>query len=125
MNAIARFREIVADARAAFGPFSGAPEIVPFGAALVKLIRAHPAEREAFEREFMVTTQQAPSELVEFCMHALRWESLRVHFEHCRREAVARNDWNSEPYYRHVSEAFSDEWPDAEDFYASYFRAST
>jgi hypothetical protein len=125
VDAITRFREIIANGKAAFGPFSGAPEVVPFGAALVDLIRSFPAEREAFEREFKENVQGAPSELVEFCMHALRWESLRVHFEQCRQEAVSRSDWNSEPYYRHVLEAFDDEWPDAEDFYASYFRAGT
>jgi len=122
MNPITQFREIVAAAGKAFRPESGAPEIIPFGAALVELVRANPREREAFEREFMESTAVAPPELLEFCMHALRWESLRTVFRERQDAAIARNDWRSEPYYRHLLEAFDDEWEDATDFYAEYFR---
>jgi hypothetical protein len=125
MDTLSQFRKIVADASAAFGSAAGAPEIIPFGAALVDLVRAFPAEREAFEREFIANTRVAPPELMEFCMHALRWESLRQYFSNCQRKAISENDWRIELYFRHILEAFENEWADAEDFYASYFRSCT
>lgn len=54
-------------------------------------------------------------------MHALRWPNVRKEYEARCRAAVARNDWRTEPVYRHYLEAFEPDWEDATDFYASYF----
>jgi hypothetical protein len=122
---IERFRELVLAAAKAFLPESGADEIVPFGAALVELVRSNPSEQQHFEREFIASSEIAPPELLEFCMHALRWEPLRAHFVSQHRSAIERNDWRAEPYYRHLTEAFEDDWEDARTFYASYFYPAT
>lgn len=76
-----------------------------------------------FEAEFVASEGIAPLELLEFCMHALRWESLHTHFQNQQEAALARNDCRAEPYYRGILESFSDNWEDADDFYALYFRS--
>jgi hypothetical protein len=123
MNSVLRLRELVAAAAAAFRPDSGAPEIIPFGAAIVELMRANPRDREALEREFIASIGTAPPELIEFCVHGLRWQSLRSYFHAQQRQAVERNNWRAEPYFRSVLEAFDEGWEDARDFYASYLNA--
>ena len=122
MTAVDKFREIAAQAIAQDRVDSSAPDIIPFGAAMVELAQTHPADQSAFEAEFIALTKKAPPELLEFCMHALRWESLRSYFQERQKDAIATNDWRAEPFYRHLVEAFDDNWPDAADFYASYFR---
>ena len=49
----------------------------------------------------------APSEFVEICMHALRWPAVREEFQKMQREAIDRNDWCSEPVYRHYLEGMA------------------
>jgi hypothetical protein len=123
MEPLREFREIVSTAAREFGPASGAPEIIPFGAALVSLARRNPELREQMEAEFIASIGSAPVELLEFCMHALRWENLMTYFKSQQVAAIARNDWRAEPFYRWLLEAFDDDWEDAKDFYAAYFRA--
>lgn len=118
------FQRVVADAARAFKPESGASEVIPFGAKLVELVLAHPDHRREFEREFISLTAVAPPELIEFCMHALRWESLKEYFSQKQGEAITRNDWRAEPYFRHIVASFDDEWEDAKTFYAEYFDKS-
>jgi hypothetical protein len=122
MNAIEKFRQIASEATEAFKPESGAPEIIPYGAAIVQLVRSYPEQQKFFEAEFIALTKTAPPELLEFCMHALRWDSLHQYFKQRHNEAVSRNDWRAEPCYRHIVEAFEENWEDATDFYADYFK---
>ena len=122
MKLIESFRKVVSDASTAFLPGSNADEIIPFGAELVRLARSDQALRSDLELEFIEAARAAPPELIEFCMHALRWHSLHAYFRQCQTDAIARNDWRAEPFYRHIVESFEDDWEDANDFYASYFR---
>ena len=124
MDPVARFRELVSSAAEGFRPHSDAPEIIPFGTDILNLVRAHPEAQTLFEQEFIAATRVAPPELLEFCMHALRWPRLRAHFQEQQDAAIARNDWRAEPYYRHLLEAFDDDWQDATDFYGAYFNAT-
>ena len=121
MSPIEQFRTVVSEATASYLPNSSAQEIVPFGAMLIKLIRSNPAMKALFEHEFIEMTSSAPPELIEFCMHALRWGSLRNYFAKQQSLALESNDWRVEPYYRHLLEAFEDEWEDAKYFYSAYF----
>ena len=125
MTPIEEFREIVLAASQAFLPESGTDEIIPFGASLVELVRSNPSEQREFEREFIASSKIAPPELLEFCMHALRWESLKAYFVAQQRSAIERSDWRAEPFYRHLAEAFEDDWEDAKTFYALYFYPAT
>ncbi|PZP90590.1 MAG: hypothetical protein DI587_38235 [Variovorax paradoxus] len=124
MEPLPEFREIVSTAVREFGPASGAPEIIPFGAALVSLARRNPELREQMEAEFIACLGHAPLELLEFCMHALRWENLKAYFQSQQSAAIAKDDWRAEPFYRSLVEAFDDDWEDARDFYTAYFRAA-
>ena len=124
MNVVDSFRKIVSDAKETFLPESGTEEIIPYGIALVRLAETHPEQRAVFQQEFVAASHTAPPELIEFCMHALRWDSLRIYFQQCHSDAVARNDWRAEPFYRHLVDSFEDTWEDAKTFYVSYFGAS-
>ena len=90
-------------------------------AAALEIIAAHPSLQAEFESAFLEMPMYAPSEFVEVCMHALRWPNVQREFEARCRAAVARNDWRSEPVYRHYLESFEPDWEDASDFCASYF----
>lgn len=48
-------------------------------------------------------------------MHALRWNSLKHYFSQKQAEAIARNDWRAEPYFRHLVASFDDDWEDVLD----------
>ena len=122
MKPIESFRKIVSEASTAFLPESNADEIIPFGAELVQLVRSESGLRSDFELEFIEAARTAPPELIEFCMHALRWDSLQAYFRQCQADAISRNDWRAEPFYRHIVDSFDGSWEDAEYFYASYFR---
>lgn len=124
MTPLQHFRRLVADAAQALKPDSSTAEIIPFGAELVELVRAHPNKQEEFEWEFISSIGVAPPELVEFCMHALRWKSLKEYFGQKQTEAITRNDWRAEPYFRHLLASFDDDWEDAKVFYAEYFSKS-
>ena len=98
-----------------------APDVLPFASEALALIERNPELRADFENEFLNMPAYAPTEFVEVCMHALRWPRIKEEYERRCRAAVARNDWRTEPVYRHYLEAFEDDWEDARDFYASYF----
>lgn len=100
-----------------------APDVLPFTTEALAIIRSRPDLQVTFEEAFLNMTAVAPPEFVEVCMHALRWTNVKLAFERRHREVVAQNDWRREPYYRHCLDAFDDEWEDASDFYASYFRS--
>lgn len=99
-----------------------APEVLPFASAALEIINRHTELRSEFEMAFLDMPSYAPTEFVEVCMHALRWPKLKQEFEARQRAAIARNDWRIESVYRHYLEAFDDDWEDADDFYAAYFR---
>jgi hypothetical protein len=114
--------QLARDAEAKLSVVFDAPEVLPFAIAALEIINDHSELRPAFELAFLEMPSYAPPEFVEVCMHALRWPRLKTEFEARQHAAVSRNDWRTEPIYRHYLEAFDDVWEDASDFYASYFQ---
>ena len=103
----------------------GADEVLPHAVKALQLVRAHPELRSAFGEEFIRMSAYAPPEFIEICMHELRWPEVRDEFSRRQSLAIAENDWRAEPVFRGYLAAFEDDWTDADDFYASYFRSRT
>jgi hypothetical protein len=123
MNPLERVIQLAKEAEAKLSVSFDAPDVLPFAADALQQIAAHPELKAEFERAFFEMPGYAPTEFVEVCMHALRWETVKTEYERRCRSAVERNDWPTEPMYRHYLEAFENDWEDADDFYASYFRS--
>lgn len=121
MTPVDQVIQFARDAEAKLSVSFDAPDVLPFASAALDVIAAHPDLRSEFESAFLEMPPYAPTEFVEVCMHALRWPNVRKEYEARCRAAVARNDWRTEPVYRHYLEAFEPDWEDATDFYASYF----
>jgi hypothetical protein len=127
MSALSDFRSIV---QAAIEAERAAPydwNLLLYAGKLVALSKANPDERSAFEKEFvgLIETREPGGPFVEFCMHALRWDVVRESIETLHRAAISKPDWRVEPYYRHLLEAFDNDWSDAKDIYAAYFGNET
>ena len=126
MDAIKAFQKIVGEAIAAEKADPYGWDLISFGSALIDIARQNPGCKSDFVDEFnamIVADDFGPGgPFVEFCMHALRWDEVRNFIEELHIAAISKPDWRAEPYYRHLSEAFEDEWDDANDIYASYFR---
>jgi hypothetical protein len=122
MEPLSEVIQLAKEAEARIDQTFNAPDVLPFATKALEIIASHPELREAFELEFMDMHSYAPKEFVQICIHALMWPKMKVEFETRHRDAVARNDWRSEPVYRHYLEAFDVDWEDASDFYGDYFR---
>lgn len=122
MNPVERVIQLAREAEAKLSVSFDAPDVLPFAEEALKQIADHPELQAEFEQTFLEMPSYAPTEFVEVCMHALRWQAVKAEYERRCRSAVERNDWRTEPVYRHYLEAFEDNWEDADDFYASYFR---
>jgi hypothetical protein len=127
MEALQRFCEIVRRAVQAeqLDPYGW--DVIAYGSELIDVARSNPLHQPAFEKEFisMVDSTRPGGPFIEFCMHALRWDAVRSSIEQRHRAAIDRNDFRAEPYFRHMLESFNATWDDANDMYASYFRAGT
>jgi hypothetical protein len=124
MSPVERVIQLAKAAEAKLSVSFDAPDVLPFATEALETIGSHPELRAEFEQAFLEMPAYAPTEFVEVCMHALRWETIKAEYERRCRSAVERNDWRTEPVYRHYLEAFEDDWEDADDFYASYFRSA-
>ena len=126
MEALEQFRSIAKSATDQLAQTSNAPDVVPYGKAMLELIAKHPEQRQAFGQAFLQgfrSQEEFDPWLIEFCMHALRWPELKNEFTTMSAQAVARKDWTLIPALGHVLDAFEDGWEDARDFYAEYFGA--
>lgn len=92
-----------------------------FEPALARLLRhleTHPECRAAAERRFIdgIRGGTLGWEVVSYCMHALRWDSVR-------REALRLLEGSAAPSVEralhHIVESFEDDWEDA-DMYERY-----
>ena len=127
MEPLEHFRDIAKSCAERLGQTFNAPDLIPFGQAILALISKHPELRSAFGHEFVVAIQ-SPDKfdrwLIEFCMHALRWPELKTEFEKMSAAAIAQNNWNLIQPLQHVLDAFEDNWEDANDLYAEHFLQS-
>lgn len=121
MSPVEEIIQLAKEAEAKIGVTFNAPDVLPFTTRALAIIESNLDQQSEFEHEFMSMPHYAPSEFVEVCMHALRWPAVKQEFERRQRDAIERNDWRTEPVYRHYLEAFDPEWEDAKDFYVEYF----
>ncbi|MEJ2790961.1 MULTISPECIES: hypothetical protein [unclassified Pseudoxanthomonas] len=121
---VEQLKEISRAAAAHLAVTFNAPDVIPYGQSALRLIYAHPDERQAFARAF-INGIASPDDwdacFIQFCVHALRWPDLKADLEAMSREAVASNNWSLIQRLGHVLDAFEDTWEDAGDFYAAHF----
>ena len=65
-----------------------------------------------------LSAPHCPWELIQFCMHDLRWPEMREWIEERRLAAKSIDDAT---YWRKLTDAFEDDWEDAE-FYSTFQR---
>ena len=98
MGPLEQFRSIAKGATERLAQTSNAPDLVPYGNAMLELIAKHPEQRQVFGQAFLEgirSREEFDPWLIEFCMHALRWPELKNEFTAMSAQAVARNDWSS------------------------------
>lgn len=127
MSPVTDFKAIVSSAIEAEQTQPYDWDLMSHGIRVIELVRSYPEYQPVFEKMFveLVEAGSPGGPFVEFCMHALRWNSVQMAVEKLNAEAVSRNDWRAEPYYRHILESFENDWGDANDIYASYFNPGT
>ncbi len=110
MTPVEQLVQLAREAEAKLSVIFDAPDALPFASEAFEIIAANPELQGEFEAAFLEMPPYAPTEFVEVCMHVLRWPNVRVEFEARQRAAIARNDWRTEPVYRHYLEAFEPDW---------------
>lgn len=90
--------------------------VEPAFEAVLSLVISHPEARAGIARAFMrlaIDPNLAPPELIEFCMHALRWPEVKEGL-------LSRLSSESSERARHVIKklimSFDDDWYDAESY---------
>ena len=71
--------------------------------------------KSQFEKAFIELSKKGPEfpwELISFCMHTFKWESLKNNFESLLNEAKTNNDLRAQPILIHILESFEDTWED-------------
>lgn len=83
------------------------PEREATHSAALILILNHPEMRSAFVQKFGEMIRGHDSELLEYCMHELRWPEVKVQVEAAIREA---DDFRARDHFTSVLTAFTDRW---------------
>lgn len=101
----------------------GVDQIEPLLDDLLEFIVAHQECTDLLAPEFIGLLDTLPpsaEEIVQYCMHELRWPVIREHVERClgRERDITRHR-----VYERILEAFDDDWNERE-FYARYDRTS-
>lgn len=108
---VARFYELAAEAERVDS--ASEQPLEPAMDAVLAHVVAHPEAREAFRRAFVEIIrdpQRGPPELVEYCMHALRWPEARSELAHW---LESESSERLRHVLRKVVMAFDDDWPHA------------
>jgi len=119
MTPIEQIRNLKQQADSANAESFDQTSIIPFATQALQVISDHPDLRVSFEDVFL--ERPVSWEFVSFCAHCLRWPTLKERVEFLHAEAISKNDWRAEPCFRHILDAFADDWEDAQDIYKSYF----
>ena len=118
---MSEFERLFANAVAACDSGASTSDFEAEFARVLKFAKQHPELRKQIEAVFVNALADTPTpwELIGFCMHALRWASVRATAESMRTRA---SDPRSERVYRLVLEAFDDNW-DQREMYSYDFDA--
>lgn len=119
VTVVEEMRQKLADIEALAAVTYGANEIEHLLTDRLKLVVDHPESRGEFERQFIDMLIRSPDGTVmtmEFVMHALRWEAIRVELQ--RLLAVTTN-WNDQRVLERILAVFDEDWEDADvyDYY--------
>ena len=117
-QAVYKFFELSAAAERIDSEMLGEP-VEPAFEAVLNYTLAHPESRKLFINAFLKMARDpnlGPPELIQICMHALRWEEVRI-------ELAAWLEKETSERVRHILRkllmAFDDDWYDA-DAYARF-----
>jgi hypothetical protein len=101
-----------------------APDLEPALVEVLRLAKSCPEARPELARCFIDLVrhpERGPWEVVQFCMHSLRWSEVRAAVEEDFERAKADQDWRAIPVLSHILAAFDPAWDDA-DLYRAYRR---
>jgi hypothetical protein len=113
-----KFRSLVEAASKRWDATSGADELEPALLDILNFVKAHIESRSVLEDAFIELSRSkgVPVEILEFCMHELRWSKVRDEVESAIRGST---DLREQQALERVLTAYSDDWEDA-DLYAYY-----
>ncbi|MFM8899749.1 MAG: hypothetical protein ACKOF9_07355 [Burkholderiales bacterium] len=77
MNPVERVIQLAKEAEEKRSVSFDATDVLPFSTAALKQIADHPELQAEFEQVFCEMPGYAPTEFVQVCMHALRWEKVK------------------------------------------------
>ncbi len=89
----------------------------PYYVEILDLIKAHPEYRAKFVKEFLsiLSSGNAPWELIQFCMRELQWEEIKNEIKLEKQKEINRNhDWRIISVLDHILEVYEKDWDDAE-----------
>jgi hypothetical protein len=118
MAVVQKFYELAAEAERIDSEVFDEP-VEPAFEAVLFYVLSHPESRQSFVNAFLQLArdpQKGPPELVQYCMHALRWDEVR-------RELVVWLEVEGSERVKHILRklimSFDDDWYDA-DAYARF-----
>ncbi len=116
MEAIKSFWKICNEAGVAYEKsYYDRPALDKFGVQLIDLINKNKDLKADFEQAFIelyYKNQDMPWELIPFCMHTFKWQSLKTSFEILLKKSIECNDLRSEPILEDILDSFNEEWED-------------
>jgi hypothetical protein len=116
VNPIQEVTLLAKEARVVLDETYNSPDVLPFTSKAIEIIEANPSLKPDFEQAFLEMVDFAPTEFIEICLHIFRWPNIKAELEQRHRDAISRNDWHAEPFYRNYLEAFDPDW-DGREFY--------
>jgi hypothetical protein len=90
------------------------PEMVSF----LRYVQEHPEQHQLIVRMFTdaLLSREGPWEIVQFCLHALRWPEMREFVESQRLKSLNEFGARASRVWDHLLKAFDDDWEDADNY---------
>jgi hypothetical protein len=116
MNEIKQFEKICQEAIIEYERKSyNRPDLDKYGIQLLDLISQNHELKYDFEKAFIKLFQNYQKEaweLIPFCMHTLRWQSLEDFFTISLQQAKTARDFRTMPILDQILDSFNDNWED-------------
>ena len=90
--------------------FTPLPDREAVHKAALMLVLQHPEMRSQFAAKFGKMLGKHDLELLEYCMHELRWADVRAQLEAVVRDADEAEDIRARDYFARAMSAFTDRW---------------
>jgi len=117
-----KFKQLSSEANAILNRTFDCRKAEPIYIEILNLIKANPDYRSQFTKAFLVilSTGNAPWELIQFCMRELQWPEVRdAVLAEMRSELEGHHDWRIIAVLNHILEVYEEEWRDS-DLYKYY-----